>query len=304
MNGTVLREQLQSLPLARRWLIATRLKTVGLSITPVLCGCWLASRHVDVRPGLAFAASLSAVAIQVGTNLWNDAADAERGTDTVQRLGPPRLTSMGLLDGRHVKIAAMLAFFIACAAGLPLVLLGGWPIVAIGLSSLLLGYAYSMGPLPLSHTPFGELIVLAFFGVVAVTGTVHVLGAEVTAQAVWHGIMIGLPSAGVLLLNNHRDRATDAAAGRRTLAILAGISGARLIYAGLVLAPVVILALLVTPSAVSAVLVVLAFGYACFLASLLWRTPVSADINRCLPLTVSFQFFLLVALILSTLAVP
>ncbi len=144
---------------------------------------------------------LSAFAIQVGTNLWNDAADAERGTDTEDRLGPPRMTAMGLLDGAQVKWAAHLAFATAIIAGLPLVSAGGWPIVAIGLASLLLGYAYSMGPLPLSHTPLGEIIVILFFGVIAVTGTAYVMGAEVSREGIIAGLMLGLPSSGVLLLN-------------------------------------------------------------------------------------------------------
>jgi 1,4-dihydroxy-2-naphthoate octaprenyltransferase len=118
---------------------------------------------------------------------------------------------------------------------------GGWLVVVIGLLSLLLGYSYSMGPLPLSHTPLGEVIVIAFFGIVAVMGTAHVLGALPTGQGFLAGVMMGLPSGAVLLLNNHRDRKTDAAAGRRTLAILAGETGARVLYTGLVLTSVILL---------------------------------------------------------------
>ena len=80
-------EQLRRLPVARRWVLAARLKTVGLSLTPVLCGTWIASHGQSVSLALAICAALSALAIQVGTNLWNDAADAERGTDTDERLG-------------------------------------------------------------------------------------------------------------------------------------------------------------------------------------------------------------------------
>jgi 1,4-dihydroxy-2-naphthoate polyprenyltransferase len=291
-------EQLRRLPVARRWVLAARLKTVGLSLTPVLCGTWIASHGQSVSLALAICAALSALAIQVGTNLWNDAADAERGTDTDERLGPPRMTAMGLLDATQVKSAAHLAFATAIIAGLPLVAAGGWPIVAIGLSSLLLGYAYSMGPIPLSHTPLGELIVVIFFGVIAVTGTAHVMGAELSKEGIVAGLMMGLPSGGVLLLNNHRDRRTDEEAGRMTLAILADEAGAKIIYAALLFGAVALLPVLATHTAALPALTGLLSLAAAALSYGVWRTPVSAEINRFLPLTVLMQFGLLVALVI------
>jgi 1,4-dihydroxy-2-naphthoate octaprenyltransferase len=292
-------EKLARLPAPVRWVIAARFKTVGLSVTPVLCGTWVAAQAVPVDPWLAVLAALSAVGIQVGTNLWNDAADAERGTDTAERLGPPRMTALGLLDGSTVKRGAALAFAAAVASGLPLVVAGGWPIVVIGLLALLLGYSYSMGPVPLSHTPLGEVIVIAFFGVIAVMGTAHVLGAFPSWQGVLAGVMMGLPSGAVLLLNNHRDRQTDAAAGRRTLAILVGTSGARFLYAVLVAGAVAMLPVIVHMSPLAAGLGAMAMVAAVLLALGVWRTPVSAGINRFLPLTVLLQFALFLALALS-----
>lgn len=290
-------EHLRRLPVARRWVLAARLKTVGLSLTPVLCGTWIATHGHNVNLALAICAALSALAIQVGTNLWNDAADAERGTDTEERLGPPRMTAMGLLDGSQVKSAAHLAFATAIIAGLPLVAAGGWPVISIGLSSLLLGYAYSMGPLPLSHTPLGELIVVLFFGVIAVTGTAYVMGADPGREGIVAGLMMGLPSGGVLLLNNHRDRRTDEAAGRMTLAIIADVDGAKIIYAALLFGAVALLPVLATGTALLPFVTALLALVAAALSYGVWRTPVSAEINRFLPLTVLLQFALFVALV-------
>ncbi|MFT3673215.1 1,4-dihydroxy-2-naphthoate octaprenyltransferase [Aestuariivirga sp.] len=292
-------EHLRRLPVARRWVLAARLKTVGLSLTPVLCGTWIASHGHGVNVALAVCAALSALAIQVGTNLWNDAADAERGTDTDERLGPPRMTALGLLDASQVKSAAHLAFATAIIAGLPLVSAGGWPIVAIGLASLLLGYVYSMGPLPLSHTPLGELIVVIFFGVIAVTGTAYVMGADLTKQGIVAGLMMGLPSGGVLLLNNHRDRRTDEAAGRMTLAILADVPGAKIIYGAMLFGSVALLPVLAVRDTLLPAVISLLGLMAAALSYGVWRTPVSAEINRFLPLTVLLQFALFVALVIS-----
>lgn len=149
----------------------------------------------------------------------------------------------------------------------------------------------------MSHTPLGELIVILFFGVIAVTGTVHVLGGDLSPQSFLAGLMMGLPSSAVLLLNNHRDRKTDAKAGRRTLAILLGETGARLLYAVLVCTAVVCLVLLQPMTIAAHVLQAVALFAALGLAHLAWHTPVSAQLNRLLPLTVLFQFGLLLVLV-------
>lgn len=290
-------QQLSRLPAPARWLIATRLKTVGLSLTPVLCGTWIAHQAGHVNALLALLAAFSAIAIQVGTNLWNDAADAARGTDTHERLGPPRMTALGLLDAAAVRRAAFLTYAAAFLAGIPLVAAGGWPIIAIGLCSLLLGYTYSLGPLPLSHTPLGELFVIIFFGIIAVTGTAHVLGADLSPAGLWAGLMLGLPSSAVLLINNHRDRKTDEAAGRRTLAILIGEPGVRVLYAVLMLGALPILYGLVPHSPLTWLLLAADFIAALMLVRGIWRTPISTAINRFLPQTVLYQFLLLLTLV-------
>ena len=288
-------DRLHRMPTAQRWLIAARLKTLGLSVTPVLAGSWLAAQQGTCSPVVLVLTALSAALIQVGTNLWNDAADAARGTDGADRLGPPRLTSLGLLDGAAVKRAAAVSFFVSALLGLVLASYGGWPIIAVGAVSLLLGYAYSMGPLPLSHTPIGEVLVIAFFGIVAIAGTVHLHGQPVSAQTLLFGAMLGLPSAAVLLLNNHRDRVADARTGRRTLAILLGGTGSKALFSLMLCASVALLPLFSGSCTVAVSPTLLMAISAMGLIGVLWRTPISPAINRLLPLTALFQMGLLLA---------
>ena len=125
------RARLASLPAPALWLIAARLKTVSLSQVPVLAGAWRAGE--GFRLDVTVAAMIATATIQIGTNLWNDAADAARGVDQPDRLGPPRMTALGLLDGAAVRRAALASFGLATLAGLWLVTVGGWPIVGIGL---------------------------------------------------------------------------------------------------------------------------------------------------------------------------
>lgn len=290
----VLRARLAARPKPLLYAAAARFKTLSLSQAPVLAAGWLAAEAGLFRPGVTLAAMLGAGAIQLGTNLWNDAADAASGVDQPDRLGPPRMVALGLLDGRAVKRAALTSFVVAALAGVALAAVGGWPVVAVGLVSLGLGYLYSMGPRPLSGLPFGELLVIGFFGLVAVSTSAWLQGVGPFAPPTLAvGLVMGLPAAAVLMLNNHRDRGQDARAGRRTLAIVIGPGWSRAAYAG-ALAGTLGLALWLAPGPWLA----LPAALGAWLAADIWRLPVSARLNRLLARTALFQLTVLAALAL------
>lgn len=224
------------------WVMAVRPRTLPLGASPVLLGTALAWQAGTALSLTTFLATLfSAVLIQAGTNLHNDAADGERGVDGPARRGPPRATAMGWLPASQVRAAAYICFALAAVAGLHLVSIGGWPILVIGVLSLMCGLAYSSGPLPISYTPLGEVFVLAFFGIGAVGGTYLLQAGALTLPALIGGAMLGLQAAAVLHLNNMRDCESDAAAGRRTLAIQVGHGASVVVYAALMLAPYLLL---------------------------------------------------------------
>lgn len=224
------------------WLHAIRPRTLLLAIAPVSAGIALAwfSRG-QLALWTALGTLLTAIAIQIGTNLHNDAADCERGTDTPDRLGPPRAAAQGWFSVAEVKGAAHLVFFCAFLLGLLLVVRGGWPILLLGLASIVAGYAYTSGPRPIAYGPFGELFVLAFFGLAAVAGSFYLQSLTLTGPAILLGLACGLPSAAVLLLNNYRDFDTDQRAGRHTLSHVLGRVRTRWLYVALLLGAVPLL---------------------------------------------------------------
>ena len=224
------------------WIMAARPQTLSLSMTPVIVGtalAWAVERQL--RWPAVVAALIGSMFIQLGTNLHNDAADSKRGGDGPDRVGPPRATASGLLDGAAVNRAACECFAVAALMGAYLVWLGGWPIFLLGVLSILSGWAYTGGPLPIAYTPLGELFVMAFFGVGAVGGTYWLCTATLGPAAIEVGLAIGSLTGAVLLVNNHRDAEADARVGRRTLAIVAGPSVTNWIYAALMLLPFALL---------------------------------------------------------------
>jgi 1,4-dihydroxy-2-naphthoate polyprenyltransferase len=227
------------------WIMAARVRTLSLSMTPVAVGAALAwAAEGQVRWLAIVVALVGSMSIQIGTNLHNDAVDSERGGDGPDRVGPPRVTAAGLLNGGSVKRGAAACFAVATLTGLYLAFVGGWPILLLGILSILSGWAYTGGPLPVAYTPLGELFVLAFFGVGAVCGTYWLCAGRLGYAAVVGGLAIGLFAAAVLMVNNHRDAAADARSGRKTLAIKIGPDVAVWVYAGLMLIPFAMLPLL------------------------------------------------------------
>ncbi|MBF0380286.1 MAG: 1,4-dihydroxy-2-naphthoate octaprenyltransferase [Magnetococcales bacterium] len=223
------------------WWQALRPKTLTLAITPVLVGNALAYAQQGWLYSLpVFLTLVAAIGVQVGTNLYNDAADFERGVDGPDRIGPDRVVATGLLSAKGVYRGAHISFALAWLAGSYLMWMGGWFIFFLALFSTLAGYAYTAGPRPISATPFGELTVFLFFGVAAVVGTAYLQTGNVDLLSLQVGAMVGLPAAGVLMVNNYRDAENDSLAGRRTLAIVAGISGSKKIFTMLMVAPYVL----------------------------------------------------------------
>ena len=156
------------------WVMAARPRTLPAAIAPVLVGTAAAIEHHGDLSGLwAFIAALvGSVFIQIGTNLANDYSDAKRGADTVDRLGPVRVTSAGLVAPQRVLVATWVAFGIAVAAGIYLATVAGWVIIAVGVASIAAGVLYTGGPRPYGYAGLGELFVFLFFGLVAVNGSV------------------------------------------------------------------------------------------------------------------------------------
>ena len=149
----------------KTWLLAARPKTLPAAIVPVWSGCLMSiSLGFEVSYHLAISTLLGAIFIQIATNFFNDVIDAAKGADTIDRVGPTRATSSGLLSPKAMYIGAGFMLFLALVCGVLLLNARGWPVIAIGIPSLYLSYGYTGGPLPLAYRGLGEVFVILFFG--------------------------------------------------------------------------------------------------------------------------------------------
>ena len=216
------------------WALAARPKTLPAAATPVLVGCACAHAAGGIAIGPALAALGGALALQIGANFANDVYDAENGADGADRIGPVRAVAAGLIGAAAMKRAMIGAFAVAMAFGVYLASVAGWPVIAMGLASIAAAIAYTGGPWPLGYHGLGDVFVFAFFGVVAVCGTAFVQLGHVPALAAWACVPVGALSTAILVVNNVRDRASDARTGKRTLAVRFGRNAGIVEYALLV----------------------------------------------------------------------
>ncbi len=220
----------------KRWILAARPATLTAALVPVAVGTACAYAAGGLRWGPALAALAGAIWIQIGTNFANDVFDAEKGADTEDRLGPTRAVAAGLITPAAMRVAMVVAFGLASLAGLYLTWAAGWPVMVIGVASVLSGIAYTGGPYPLGYNGLGDVFVMVFFGFVAVVGTVYVQTLDTPPLAWLASIPVGALATAILVVNNLRDIETDVVAGKRTLAVRFGRSSAVAEYAALLVA--------------------------------------------------------------------
>jgi 1,4-dihydroxy-2-naphthoate octaprenyltransferase len=287
------------------WLLATRPKTLPAAVAPVVVGTALAYADHGFALLPALAALAVALLLQIGVNLANDYFDFKKGIDTPDRLGPVRVTQSGLIPPGRVKSAMTAILTISLLPGIYLAVRGGWPVVVIGIASIMAALAYSGGPYPLASHALGDLFVFVFFGLVAVCGTYYVQALCLTLMVPVMGSMLGLMITAVLVVNNLRDIQTDQRAGKRTLAVILGARGTQLEYS-LLHATAYFLPIIIWRSGQATgfiLLPLLSLPLAIPLNRTIWQNPNGTILNQTLAgtarLALLFSLLLSIGLILS-----
>lgn len=227
------------------WVTGARVRTLPLAAAPVMLGSATASLVDRFDLLMAIGALLVALFLQIGVNYANDYSDGVRGTDD-NRVGPLRLTASGLVRPKAVKLAAFITFAIAGAIGLAMVAyVGQWWLIGVGAIAILAAWYYTGGKTPYGYAGLGEVAVFVFFGLVATVGTNYLMTLTLDPLAVIMGSASGLYASAVLLVNNIRDRVTDEAAGKKTIAVRLGDKRSRVLFLLMIFIPVALNLLLI-----------------------------------------------------------
>ena len=203
-------------------LLAARPRTLPAALAPVLLGSACAAVAGKFSPVPALCAALFALFAQIASNLANDYGYFKKGADGADRLGPERATAQGWLSPKQTLTAALVSVFVAVAFGLALIEFGGPWMLLVGALSVVACLAYSLGPFPLAYHGLGDVFVVTFFGLVAVAFTTWTQALAFPPFMWVVALACGLGADNILLVNNLRDRGTDARAGKRTTVVRFG----------------------------------------------------------------------------------
>ncbi len=215
------------------WMLAIRPKTLPAGAVPVVLGSALAAASGKFQLLPALVALICALGIQVATNFINEIYDFRKGADTAERLGPTRTVSAGIISEKRMITVSATLLVAVFLLGLYLVFTAGWPVLVIGILSLLFAWGYTGGPYPIAYSGLGDLFVFVFFGLVAVGGTYYVQAHTLSAPVLLAAVAPGSFSVNILLVNNIRDIATDRKVGKMTLPARIGGDRARQLYVAL-----------------------------------------------------------------------
>ena len=229
------------------WLSAFRLRTLPLAVSSILVGSslaylggrWNNSGPVPFRPIILVLALLTAILLQILSNLANDLGDHQHGTDNKDRVGPQRAVQSGAISPgamrRAMIICGSLAFvsgcaLIAVALGFSLTTLA---FLVLGLAAIGAAVKYTFGRNPYGYAGFGDMSVFIFFGIVGVCGTFYLHSQDLGSVILLPAAAFGFLSVGVLNLNNMRDIDNDSASGKGTLVVRMGSANARIYHTAL-----------------------------------------------------------------------
>jgi 1,4-dihydroxy-2-naphthoate octaprenyltransferase len=224
------------------WLKAIRIRFVLASVIAVGNGLGVTYsivRSIDV--GYAALTFIGVICLHISIDLLNDYWDYKRGIDKVTKRtkfsGGSGVLPENILTSKSVYIAGILFLLIGTIVGSYLVLVRGITIAIILVFAIFAVYFYST---TIVNAGLGEIFV-AVKGTLIVIGTVYVQIGALEPAALYNGIIIGLLSAVVLLVNSFPDYDADRSKGRRTLVIILGKQRASKIFPLLILIPYVLI---------------------------------------------------------------
>jgi 1,4-dihydroxy-2-naphthoate octaprenyltransferase len=228
----------------RAWIEAARLRTLPLALSSIIIGSALAAFDGAFNVHVLILAALTAVFLQILSNLANDYGDAVKGTDNAGRVGPVRAVQSGTITpalmGKGIAATAVVAvcmgMWLICAGLRGLSWLYYVSFVLLGLVSVAAALTYTLGRKPYGYSGFGDVSVFLFFGQAGVLGAYFLHRHELSWGAALMASVLGLFSMGVLNLNNMRDMENDQRCGKITIAVRLGLARAKIYHAFLIAA--------------------------------------------------------------------
>ncbi|MFA6682181.1 MAG: UbiA family prenyltransferase, partial [Sphaerochaeta sp.] len=172
---------------------------------------------------ILFLMAFATLFVDMGTTGFNSYFDYRNGTDTKEaNCEDDKVLVYQGVSPLLALLVSLLLFASAGVLGLVLAYMTSWKLLVVGGICMLVGFAYTGGPFPISRTPFGELFAGFFLGTTLFLISFFVQTGTVTREALLASIPSLILIGMILSVNNSCDRMSDALAGRKTLTIILG----------------------------------------------------------------------------------
>jgi 1,4-dihydroxy-2-naphthoate octaprenyltransferase len=211
----------------KKWIAAFRLKTLPLALGAIILGSWVNDFSFDFE--IFLFASITAILLQILSNLANDYGDYIKGTDRHRK---DRQLAEGTISPRSMIVAIILFALGSLLSGIYLLNLSfgdNWDLwirfLLIGLVSIAAAISYTVGKRAYGYMGLGDVFVFIFFGLVGVLGTSYLFRQEIWTSAWLLAIGYGCLCVGVLNVNNIRDLDKDVLTNKITIASKLGLQG-------------------------------------------------------------------------------
>lgn len=227
------------------WVKAARPRTVLLSFSGILMGGLLAfAENPEINPWTVVFCALTAVTLQILSNLANDYGDFKKGVDNTHRTGPQRTLQSGALSEKQMRAGIVLTALIALIFGALLIFVLAhltWRELAVftvlGMAAIAAALLYTLGKRPYGYRGLGDLFCFLFFGWVAVAGTFYLATKTIDFAVLLPATAMGCCANAVLNINNMRDYENDKASGKNSLVVKLGLKKAFVYHTLLIVVP-------------------------------------------------------------------
>lgn len=210
-----------------------------LSLACILMGVFLAKIFSqNVSTVSVVLTLLTALFLQILSNLANDYGDSKHGADHDGRKGPKRAVQSGKITAAQMLVGIKIFVALSLITGIALLyacldvigLNGVITLFVLGLAAIVAAIAYTNGKRPYGYMGLGDISVFIFFGLIAVCGTYYLLVGSVNSFIFLPAISCGLFSVGVLNLNNMRDIDSDIEAGKNSIPVRLGYAKSKVYH--------------------------------------------------------------------------
>ncbi len=211
------------------------------SISSMFLGTCLAATSGSIDLMWLALTVIGILSLEAAKNASGEVYDYDSGADLAVSdedqspySGGKRVIVDGLMSRKQTIVSGAIFYLIGITIGLFIFSQREPAILIIGIAGVLLAFFYHAPPVKLSYRGFGEITVATVYGPMICCGTFLVQCNEVSAEAIFLSIPLGVLIAAFLVINEFPDRKADLSAHKMNLVVRLGVQKSNWLFFSLI----------------------------------------------------------------------